>query len=167
MLEAKAYWKGQESLQHEQLDEIASIIGNENTLKLVDAVKYRHIYIPKKKLTPDSLIVKALGKLWASILQDHFAGDTIQLSGVWKYRRNKRNERILQDYLRGKKPKRLSAEYGIHIVHIHRIIKAMRRSPKTKVIPYQKAEEGGRGSFYTNGLRVGSTRQDSDSFQNH
>lgn len=164
--EAKAYWHGQESLQHEQLNEIASIIGNENTLKLVDAVQYRHIYIPKKPLTADSLIVKALGKLWATILQDHFSGETIELSRAWKYKRSKRNEHILRDYLKGKKPKRIAAEYGIHIVHVHRIIKALKPKSERRSTPASKRHTGGAGPS-SKGVNEGKApRQDITSFQN-
>ena len=118
------------SLGIEQGDRIASLIGNERTIALGEAIKWKKIYIPCLKLKRDHPVVRAIGPLWASILQSEFGGEYISCPKCTLYKIHIRNQEIRAKFEQGMTIGALAKKYDLSSITVSRIIKQRNRREK-------------------------------------
>jgi len=147
-------FEDEESLMCPGADDIADLIGNERTIRLGNAIKWnKACYVPRGPLPDDHIFVRTIGRLWAELLQQEFAGESICIPKCYLYQIAKRNEAIRSEAARGDSIETIAKR---HALSASTVVRALRSVRKVRI---KKDLQGGngRGSFSGEGEAGGKS----------
>lgn len=100
---------------------IAEVIGVESALALARKCKHAYLYIPKRKMSENHMIVQVIGRKLAEKLQRKFRGELMPIARCNSSYKEKRNEEIRKKLIERKDEGAIAQEYNISLSQIRRI----------------------------------------------